>query len=179
MWPTPAIIPKLHAYQFVCVYVCVCAYSSDTLLPTHSSLHLHHRPCHDVSVILGWPGDFVNGSYESAMTSRHAYSCSVNKWPWTVTPEAKRDVVKTAIVGFIAHFNHCHFWPDTGCVLIQCLDKKILFVSEMLLLFVAWNSLLTSPVKHLAHCLNRLFTDCLYLNIDSVTESFGGDLFVK
>lgn len=35
------------------------------------------------------------------------------------------------------------------------------------------------PVKHLAHCLNRLFTDCLYLNIDSVTESFGGDLFVK
>lgn len=28
-------------------------------------------------------------------------------------------------------------------------------------------------------CLNRLYTDCLYLDIDSISESLVGDLFVK
>lgn len=66
-WLTPRITPNVshpchHSkttclWVHVCVCVRVCAFSSDTFIPTHSSpTSLHHGSCLYVSVILGWPG---------------------------------------------------------------------------------------------------------------------------
>lgn len=70
--------------------LCVRLYVRHIYPLTHSSPHLQHRSCHYVSVILGWPGDFVNSLYESVMTSRYAYRGCVKQWCSAVTPEAKK-----------------------------------------------------------------------------------------
>lgn len=177
-WSTPKISPNVHHpchhSKTTCLSVCMCVFVPTAathfspLIPTYT-----FTTGHAIMLVLSSAGQ---GTL-SAMTSLHPNSCGVNKRSSYLTPEAKKDI-KDCHCWFYCTFFHCHFWPDTVCVLIQCLDKNT-FVLEMLLLPEIHRYFLTSPVKHLAHCLNRLFTDCLYLNIDSVTKSFGGDLFVK
>lgn len=110
----------------VCTHVCLCVPAAaarhlSPLIPAYIFTTGHAIVLASSSA---GQGTLWNILYESVMTSQHAYSCYVNMW----TPEAKekkkeRDIVKTTIVSYIAHFNHCH-WPDAGCVLIQCLDKN-------------------------------------------------------
>lgn len=133
MCPTPAIIPKLHAYEFVCLCVCVCLQQRHIYPHSFQPTSLHHGSCLYVSVILGWPGDFVNSSYESVMTSRHAYSCGVNKWSSALTTEAKKDIVQTAIVGLL----HILIIAISDLLQDMCLSsvwtKKKYFVSDIML----------------------------------------------
>ena len=71
---------------------CVRAHSSDTRIPPPLIPAYIFTAGHAVMLVSSSAGQgtLVNSTCESAMTSRHAYSCGVNKCCSALTPEAKK-----------------------------------------------------------------------------------------